>query len=113
MDEFKFQMNSPEFRKQVSEAATQANRAVLNSPEFKRQMEEINRKVNSPEFRAQIEQSKTLAIETHAHHSAEAHNQLEEASAAIAKAKKQVHNDAIQRQLEQAQRNIDKASKTF
>ena len=116
MDKMRLKLESPEFRKQIDEAATQASRVVVDGPEFRRQMDEVNRQVNSPEFREQIEQSKKLAMEARAdavRNSAEARKQLAAASAAIAEARKQVHDESVQRQLEQAQRSIDNASKTY
>lgn len=116
MDEMREKMNSAEFKAQIAEATWNATHAAIDSPEFKRQMEEVDRQVNSPEFRAQIEQSKKLAMEARddaVQRSAERRKELEDARAAIVEARKQVKDEAVQRRLEEAQRHLVQASKTF
>ena len=116
MDEMKPKFNSPEFKKQVDEAREQARKAMIDSGEFKKQMEEMKTRMNSPEFREQLENGKKMAFAIRADdgkRAAEARKQLEDASAAIAEARKQVHDDSVQRQLDEAQRRIDQAKKTY
>lgn len=109
MEDLKLRLNSPEFKKHMAEAADTASLSVINSEEFKRQMEALDRQVNSPEFREQIEQAKKQALESRA----DARKQMDEARAAIAEATKGIHDKAIQKRLDEAQRKLEQASKSF
>ncbi len=116
MEEMKLKLNSPEFKKQMDEAREQARKAMIDSGEFKKQMEEMKTRMNSSEFREQIENGKKMAFVIRADdgkRAAEARKQLDDASAAIAEARKQVHDDSVQRQLDEAQRRIDQAKKSY
>jgi beta-lactamase regulating signal transducer with metallopeptidase domain len=116
MEDLKVRMESGEFKKQMEEASAQASKAALDSGEFKKQMDEVNRQINSPEFKQQIEDARKMALTARAdalRHSSEARKQLDDASTAIAEARKQVHDESVQRQLDEAQRRIEQAKKNY
>lgn len=116
MEELKIKVNSPEFKKEIAEASEKARVEVLNSADFKRQMEDVTRQVNSPEFKRQIEMSKKLAIDFQAdagRRREEMRKQLAEAAAAIAEARKQVHDSGVEKELDEAQKRIEEATRPF
>jgi beta-lactamase regulating signal transducer with metallopeptidase domain len=112
MEDLKKTMNSPEFQQQMAEAANNASKAEFNSAEFKQRMDELHRQLNSPEFKQQIEDAKRLSLQMNVD-SAEARKQLADASAAIAEAQKQVHDVAVQKKLDEAQRRLQEATKSI
>ena len=89
-------LNSPEFKKQLADAAAAAA-AKVNSPEFRKQIEDAQKqmqeKVNSPEFRKQMEDMQ---------------NRLQDSKELQAKIQAKLNSPEFKKQIADAQKQAEK-----
>jgi beta-lactamase regulating signal transducer with metallopeptidase domain len=98
MDEAKAKLNSPEFRKQIDEAAGQAKAFGFDSDAFKKQMAEFQKQLKAGLLKNQIRQSQHLA--------ADAARQSAEMKKQMAELQKQLNSDEIRRQMDEAMKSM-------
>lgn len=111
-------LKSPEFKKEIRDAAQAMAAVQLNSPELKRQIVEAQKaaaaaaaRVNSPEFKRQVEEAQKLAPEaTTLMNSPEFKRQVKEAQKLAQEASSLVNNPEMKAQMDAARRDADAAA---